>query len=218
MTNQTRHTSKHPWDASAREPYLLPQPEGLVSLRDFLFTTAEGQRCVLLRWNLDAEFPVEAFTVKIEELDPVGEVLETVTVVYRGEDIPDIRRGESFTPERGVAVHGRCTDIRICLTELRSEGYVYTVSKGRIVQDFCPEEKWLYREQGGSEDGLSDEISLRVISKAGLRPRHLWPAALLSLLLLILFIIYPCLPHDREGELKAYSESADILVLTEDTV
>lgn len=184
--------------AAVRIPYTRPCPEGLMAVRDFLFTEAEGGRCLLLRWVKEADFEVDSFTFELEQLDAAGGCLGVIAVTYQGMDIPPIAPGETFVPERGIAVHRSCTDIRVRLTELISGSYMYRVKGNRVEIDYRISEPWVYGMWDGREDGLSDTVSLRVVSGRRRRVRLLWPAAVLSVLLLILVILAPFIFHGEE--------------------
>ena len=186
------HTRLYPRpEASRREPYLHPQPEGLVSVKDYLFARVDGQACLLLRWVLDTDLPVERVTFAVRELDPAGEVLDTVTVTYEGEDIPRAPRGTCFAPEWGISVHERCTDLRVILLEVASEGYLYRRHGARMVLDYVPEEPWVFFDTDGEEEGLSDTLSVSLTSGRRGHPRFLWPLALGAFLLILLVILLP---------------------------
>jgi hypothetical protein len=192
MKETDRLISSRP-EASRREPYLHPQPEGLVAVKDYLFARVDGQACLLLRWVLDTDLPVERVTFALRELDPAGEELETVTVTYEGEDIPRAPRGTCFAPDRGISVHERCTDLRVILLEVASEGYLYRRRGERMVLDYVPEEPWVFRDTDGEEEGLSDTVPLRLTSKRRGHPRFLCPLALGAFLLTLLVILLPLL-------------------------
>ncbi len=203
---------------SVGETYHRPQPEGLVAVREFLFTEAEGERVVLLRWALEAEFSVERFSFTLEQMDAAGESLGLVTVTHGGKDIPPLHTGDVFTPPCGIPVDRRCVDIRVTLTEAVSGPYVYRPrggsSRSRRIEpafepSFEPAMPWHYDAEGGKREGLSDEVCLAVESKRGrvMRPgvKALGVLAVLaSLILLVWVILSPYLDY-----LKDYEERRD---------
>jgi hypothetical protein len=81
--------------------------------------------------------------------------------------------------------------------EVESAGYVYKIRNGRAVLDYAEEEPWCYAVEDGVSDGLNAHTSLRVRSKLKRRVRFLWPAALLTFLLLLLAILAPSLPREK---------------------
>lgn len=205
MSKLTETASRPLRVSSAGEAYRYPQPAGLVAVKDYLFAHTEEGHCLLLRWVMEADFPVESFTFTVEQLDAVGDPVGQATVTCAGEDIPSVKRGECFTPERGIAVHERCSAVRIHLSEVVSEGYVYRVKGTQVEMDYRPDTPWRYEANGGAEDGLSDTVSLSLHSKLrdrGSRVRFLWPLALLSFLLILLIILAPALPRG-EGRIAA---------------
>lgn len=193
MMKETEILAYPPTEASRRELYLYPQPDSLVAVKDYLFARVDGQACLLLRWTLETDLPVDRVTFAVRELDPAGELLDTVTVTYEGKDIPQGSRGTCFAPDRGIAVHERCTDLRVILLEVSSAGYVYRRQGERMVMDYVPEEPWVYRETDGEAEGLSDDAPLHLTSKRQGGPRLLWPIALAAFLLTLLVILLPAL-------------------------
>ena len=188
----TTDTCRYPRpEASRREPYLYPQPEGLVAVKDYLFARVDGQACLLLRWTLETDLPVDRVTFAVRQLDPAGDVLDTVTVTYEGDDLPRAPRGTCFAPGWGISVHERCTDLRVILLETVSEGYVYRRRGERMVPDYIPEEPWVYGETDGEKEGLSELSPLRLCSKRRSAPRFPWPIALGAFLLTLLVILLP---------------------------
>ena len=184
-------------------PYNHPQPRGLVAVREFLFTEAEGERIVLLRWAMEADFPVDRMTFRLEQLDGAGTVLGRVTVTYGGGDIPRTERGGLFTPSDGIAVDRGCTDIRVKLLEAVSGQYVYRPGGDGVAEEFLPPLPWRYDSEGGRRDGLSDEVCLKVESKrrrrmaSGLKLLG-FLAALLSLILMLWVILAPYFDYLKE--------------------
>ena len=195
---------------SAGVPYSHPQPGGLVAVREFLFAEAEGERVVLLRWAMEADFSVDRFTFNLEQLDGAGASLGRVTVTYGGNDIPCAERGALFTPPSGISVDKGCVDIRVRLLEVVSGQYVYRPCGGGAEVTFEPPLPWHYDEAGGRQEGLSDEVCLKVESK---RRRRMRPgftflgvlAALLSLVLLLWVILAPYFDYLKEFEKRQES-------------
>ena len=176
---------------STKETYTYPQPEGLVSVQDFLFTSVDGERCVLIRWAMEADFHVDRFTFELKQLDAAGECLGETTVTYEGMDIPPAASGELFVSDLGIPVTSRCSDIRVQLIELISGEFVYRV-KGTLVEvDYRPEEAWLYDKRAGRKEKLKDKTSLRVYSKCRVRGKRRWFVTLLAVILLAVVIFFP---------------------------
>lgn len=169
--------------------YAYPQPAGLCAVREYLLTDLEDQRILLLRWVKEGDFSIDALTFEVTMLDAVGGELGTVTVTRRDTDIPDVETGHIFTADMGIPVDGGCMDVRIRLTEVRSGSYVYRVEKGNVTIDYRADEPWRYDPRAGQDEGLTEENGVRVRSKRAGKVRHLWPVALLTVLLLGFFLI-----------------------------
>lgn len=182
-------------DRVVRGLYASPQPAGLCAVREYLLTDREGVRVLLLRWVKETEYPIDEMTFDVTMLDALGEELGTMTVTRRGSDIPAAETGHVFTPERGIVVDGGCTDVRVRLTEVRSGCYIYRVENGAVTTDYEAPEPWRYDPRGGEREGLTDTACLRVRSKRAGKVRFLWPAALLTVILLVYALLRPYLPY-----------------------
>ena len=180
-------------DMTVYSPYTLPQPAGLLAVREYLLTDVEGERLLILRWVRETEVPVDAMTYEIVMLDAVGAELGRRTATHLAADIPPAEIGAVFTLKRGIPVDEGCRNIRIRITEVRSGSYVYRTSGSTVVTDYIPEEPWSYDPNAGNREKLTDRIPLRVRSKRMGRVHHLWPVALLIALLLAAVITLPAL-------------------------
>lgn len=197
-------------DGSAGIPYGYPQPTGLVAVREYLFTEAEGERVVLLRWAVEADFPVDRFRFCLEQLDGAGECLGSVTVTCGGKEPDGAGRGSLLTPSDGIAVDRKCEDIRVKLLEVVSGQYVYRPRGSGADMSFEPPLPWKYDEWGGGQEGLSDRVCLRTESMksrgvggvgAGYRAIGAL-AVLLSLLLTAWMILSPYFDYLKEYEAR----------------
>ena len=176
---------------SVKERYAHPQPDGLVSVQDFLLTMSDAGRCVLIRWSMDAEFPVDRFTFLFQQLDVGGEILGEETVTYEGLDIPPAACGELFVPERAISVSDRCADIRVQLTELISGNYVYRIRGTRVEVDYRVEDAWLYDQKAGRKEKLNRKTSMRVFSKCNVKMKKRWLATVLAVALMAFVVFFP---------------------------
>lgn len=178
---------------AVRELYALPQPAGLVAVREYLLTEVDGCRVLILRWIKEAEFAIDSMTFEVTMLDAVGGELGRVTVTHLASDIPPAETGHILTPDRGISVDGGCMDIRVRLTEVRSGSYIYRPEGAGVTVDYTAEEPWRYDAHAGEHEGLTDSHPLRVRSKRSGKVRFLWPVALLTVLLIAGFVLYPYL-------------------------
>ena len=178
-------------DKTVYSPYTLPQPAGLVSVKEYLLTDMGKERVLLLRWVKEMEFPIDALTCEITMQDAVGAELGKRAVTYHATDLPPVEAGQIFTPIAGIPVDSGCMHVRVRVTELKSGSYVYRTAGTAVTTDYIPEEPWSYDPKAGARDGLTDQNTLRVRSKRAGKVRFLWPAALITALLLAVSIILP---------------------------
>lgn len=176
---------------SATVPYTRFQPEGLVAVREYRFAVVSGVRCLLLRWAKEADFTVDGFSFALEELDASGACIRRTEIVYGASDVPDVAQGETFVPSQGIPVSDPCADVRVCLTALTSGSYRYRVQGERVLVEYDTPEPWVYDGAGGRSDGLSDNVTLRVLSGRHRRARLLWPAGLLFVVAVLIALFYP---------------------------
>lgn len=195
MTDTSRAEALH--RSIGGEPYTHPQPDAPVAVREYRIAEGDGVPCLFLTWALEDDVSVDGFRFAVEELDAAGDLLETLTVTCEGSDIPPVALGECFVAPRAIRLPAACADVRIRLLEVESAGYVYKIRNGRAVLDYAEEEPWCYAAEDGVSDGLKARTSLRVRSKLKRRVRFLWPAALLTFLLLLLAILAPSLPREK---------------------
>ncbi|MBR5124924.1 MAG: hypothetical protein IKU90_07300 [Clostridia bacterium] len=184
MENQTRDTRVY-------SPYTLPQPSGLLAVKEYLLTDMEEGRFLLLRWVRELEFPVDTLTYEIVMLDSVGAELGRKTVTHVASDIPAAEVGEAFALKRGIPVEMNCMSVRIRVTEVKSGAYVYRVVGEAVHVDYIPQEPWKLDPKAGKKEKLTDRNPLRVRSKRTEKVSFLWPAALLAVLILVGSLVLP---------------------------
>ncbi len=180
-------------DTAVHSLYAYPQPAGLCAVREYLLTDMEESRVLLLRWVKEGDFSIDSLTFEVTMLDAVGGELGRLTVTQKDTDIPPAEVGHVFTPERGIPVDGGCMDVRIRVLEVRSNSYIYRVENGTVTTDYEAEEPWRYDPQAGQDEGLTEANGMRVRSKRAGKVRHLWPVALLIVILLGYIILHPYL-------------------------
>lgn len=172
-------------------PYTRPQPEGLVAVREYRFASVGGTRCVLLNWAKEADFSVDGFTFDLEELDAAGFCIRCTRIAYGAADVPDIARGETFVPSQGIPVSDPCVEVCIRLVTLTSGNFRYRVNGEQVSVDYDTPEPWVYDEKGGRAEGLSDSVSLRVLSGRRKKAKLLWPAGVLFVLAVLAALLLP---------------------------
>ena len=194
--------------------YTHPQPKGPVSLTEYLLTRGETRTYLLLKWQKDTPYPVDGFRYVLEQVDGGGRVL-TVSE-HECRRVPRISEGETFIPDEGMAVLDRCADIRVKITEVRSEGYVYRLAGNAYEVDFESDVPWVYEKSRKKPDGLTPKKSLRVRSKRLVHGRFLWLGGLLTTLILVNVLIMaaygPVILRILESIFEIIRELLDIVV------
>ncbi len=199
--------------AAAKESYLYPQPEGLLRVQDYLFAEACGCRCVLLRWVMEAEHPLDAFTFELSQLDAADECIGTVTVTYHKRDFHGVKTGEVFVPLDGVAVEDGCASVRVQLLEAVSGQYIYRVKGTHVEAGYRSPEYWSHDKHPGREDRLTDKKPLRVNCKRRAQVGLILPVAGLAVVVMVVAMLFPYIrpylprPEEETTGTETYSET-----------
>lgn len=191
---------------SAKELYLYPQPEGLLRVKDYLFTETEEGRCVLLRWVMEADFPVDFCTFELWELDAADECIRKTSLSYTRSDLEGLRPGDTFIPADGIPVREGCSSVRVQITAVYAANYVYSVKGTRVEVGYRAPEHWAYDKKPGREDNLAENVPLRVVGKRRTRIRYILPAAILAVLLMTAAALLPYVSAE-EGEPSPETET-----------
>ena len=194
--------------------YTYPQPKGPLSLTEYLLTRGETQTYLLLKWQMGTPHPVDSFRYVLEQVDGGGRVLAVSEHECRR--IPLVAVGETFTPDEGLTVLDRCTDVRVTITEVRSEGYVYRLSGNTYEVDFGADTPWVYDKSRKKPDRLTPKKSLRVRSKRLVHGRFLWLGGILTTLILVNVLIMaaygPVILRMLESIFEILWELLDVIV------
>lgn len=115
--------------------YNHPQPDGYVSLKQYIFVRKDGKRCLLFRFANEFSQTVTGFEIVVTQLSGDGRTLGHSRICY---DDLSIRSGDIFAPSSGVVVHENCADFRIRLVYFVSGVYKYSVKRGKAVAHYDP--------------------------------------------------------------------------------
>lgn len=173
-------------EASLPTAYEYPHPAGPVMPLAYRLTCGETEQYLLIRWRVDAEHPADSFRYTLEQMDSGGRILAVTE--HTCPRVATSAEAEDFIPTAGIVVHSRCVDIKVTVTEVRSDGYVYRLRGNAYEVDFRGDAPWVYEKKNG---GVTPKKSLQVRSKRGIHGRFLWLAPLLAALLLfnVLFLV-----------------------------
>ncbi len=192
---QAETASERPF--ALRTPYTEPQPEGPLSVREYLLCEQEGARVCLVRFVKNEDIPIDAITLTLTMLDAGGMSLGETDVTFRDSDLPRAAVGEELTPMGAIPVDERCVELGITIREVASEHYRYRLEGERVRLDYCPPMPWPYDPYAGESARLSDEVPLCVRSKRAGKVRFLWPIGALGMLLLLAYMLLPLLEYLR---------------------
>jgi len=107
--------------------YRFQQIAGFVSVRDYMFVTAENKKHLLIRFFSDLPFAVDQLEYVITQIDEFGEpIINTRQVKSK----ITLHGGSEYVTQDAVEVSDRCTDVKIEIKEVRAENYAYTFENG----------------------------------------------------------------------------------------
>lgn len=115
--------------------YTHPVPDGCIALKQYIFTKAQGKRCLLLRFVNESVHTVNAFEFVITELSSDGQVIGRSRISHSALSIPC---GGTFSPPSGIVVHNNCASFRIRLVYFVSGAYKHVLKHGRAVAHYDP--------------------------------------------------------------------------------
>ena len=154
-----------------------------MALQDFLLIRSGEEQYLLLRWSAGEDHPIDSFRFVLEQLDGGGRVLAVSVHTCGGASTTSV--GGLFVLEEGILVNTRCSDVRVRLLEVCSEGFVYRPDGDTFQVDFECESPWIYEKRSRRRDRLTTGIPLRVISKRSVHGKFLWVGALIAAVALI---------------------------------
>lgn len=119
----------------AKGEYIHPQVKGYLTVKNFMFVRREGKRCVLLRFENEANFRIESFAFTLIQLDAYGKRLGKIKLFYDDVDVPSAR---TFSPERGIVVNEKCVDFYVQMSYVISGYYKYAFKNGEVSPCYDP--------------------------------------------------------------------------------
>lgn len=113
--------------------YNHPQPQGMLTLKQYIFSTNAGKRTLLLRFANESPLELDGFEFVIVELNRRGDVITRHRLFHS-----DLRiaAGGTYCPTSGVVVSDECADFRIKVISIRSGIYRYTSRRGQLVAHY----------------------------------------------------------------------------------
>ncbi len=188
-------------ESDIRRMYDLPQPAFPVALREYLLTSLDETRCCLLQWILQEDIAVDLMRYDLIQINEGGEEIETVEVVLRKEELPEMTVGTLFAPQWATPVSPRCVAIRVIMHEISSGNYLYRVSGDGVQVEYSASTAWVYDKKAGKKDKLKRKATFRADSKLGKRVRGIWPIAFLSMVVVGVVVSVPYLKRVINWEL-----------------
>ncbi len=177
--------------------YKFPQPEGIVSVQEYLFLTASKDKLCILRLVNELDQEISEITFKFTQFDADGELLGTKKITYTASDFSASKPGAVFTPNIGIRINKSCSDIKVDVEHVICGQFIYRIKNGVAVSDYLFNDLWNYSDYDLKKTAQENRDehknkSKSIVSKLGFAPRML-PLSFLAVLLAVLFSILPYL-------------------------
>ncbi|MBR3687325.1 MAG: hypothetical protein IKL66_07590 [Clostridia bacterium] len=116
--------------------YKHPQPEGFVTVKQFMFVYRDGVKHLLLRCSNDTETVLRSVRFVLTELDRDGAVLNVRHLSYK--DI-NAEAGETFTSSMGIPLSDGCVDFKISFVRAVSDKHTYKLKGKKAYVYYAPQ-------------------------------------------------------------------------------
>ncbi len=164
---------------STRVKYEYPQPLGPVEVGEYLLFGERGSKSCLLRFKKNEDIEIEYIVVDILEKNGEGQTIAKSRHSFDREELSLCDKGEMFSPSCALRIDDKCSDVKVRLVEICTEGgYIYRLEGGKLVADYPIYEPWAYEtaKQGAAKKG---KFSAR--SKLGKRTHLVFPCVILTM-------------------------------------
>ena len=180
----------------SKGPYTYAQPSGFLTVKQYIFTSVGGKKCLVLRFSNDADYKMDTVELPLPQLDAHGNVLATTPVRFG----IFLAEGKTAAIDRGIPVEERCVDFKVRIESVRSGDYVYRERGGVIVVDHEVDPVWQIDPADKQAYDKQSFRSFEVRSKQGRVPWLVGLAAVLCALALLVIAIKGFLPESRTDE------------------
>ena len=180
----------------SKGPYTYAQPGGFLTVKQYIFTTVGGKKCLVLRFSNDADYKMDTAELTLTQMDARGNVLATTPVrlsIF-------LAAGKTAAIDRGIPVDERCVDFRVRVESVRSGDYVYRERSGIIVVDHEIDPVWRVDPTDTRTNNKNNARDFEARSKQGGIPRLVGLAAVLCALALLAGAVWGFWP-ERERKM-----------------
>jgi hypothetical protein len=190
----------------SKGPYTYAQPSGFLTVKQYIFTSMGGKRCLVLRFSNDADYKMDTVELTLTQMDAYGNVLATTPArlgIF-------LAAGKTAAIDRGIPVEERCVDFKVHIDSVRSGDYVYRECGGHIVVEHDVDPVWHMDpadRQAYDKPSFSD---FEVSSKQGRVPALVGLTAALCALALTVTAVVGYLPDNEKEDPKVETEVTDV--------
>ena len=171
--------------------YQYPQMNGFISVRNYIFTWQNDQRCLLLRFVNNFDQVINELEFTITQLDVHGKTIKNTTVCHKK---LNVAQGALYTPSKAILVEDGCADFKISFDRVCSGDYTYRVCDDTLVAYYPHPEKSFLNNKGAQRTIYAFSEQRKTIGA----PRFLYAVAALALLLVVLLNVgYVAEPYVR---------------------
>ena len=126
----------------SKSEYAHTQLSGFISVKQYMIYRYQNQKCLLIRFANESNYPFESFEFKLIQLDSKGGIIkETKSKCERINFAPE----SMYAMEKGIVIEDRCVDCRIYVTCATSGKYLYRVHNERKISvSYLTDDNWKY--------------------------------------------------------------------------
>ena len=111
------------------------QQGAFVHLKNYIITTIDGKKCLLLNFFNDSSVIVDRIKFKLTQFDSSGKILSSKSFAYESLRIPP---GKEFALKSGILINENLADFKIIMEFVTTGLYKFVFTNGLAVQKYDP--------------------------------------------------------------------------------
>ena len=114
--------------------YVHHQNGAFVEVKNFILSTRQGKRCLLLQFSNSSEHEVSAIRFNLVQMDASGNVIAENECQYSVK----IAAASDYSLPSGLVIKDECVDFRVHMLYVVSGAYKYSFKNGEAIQSYDP--------------------------------------------------------------------------------
>ncbi len=155
----------------SKSEYAHTQLSGFISVKQYMIYRYQNQKCLLIRFANESNYPFESFEFKLVQLDSKGGIIKEIkSKCERINFAPE----SMYAMDKGIVIEDRCVDCRIYVTCAISGKYLYRVHGGRKISvSYLTDDNWKYINSKKNKFNLFKGSEYMVARKKEMHP-YIW--------------------------------------------